>query len=348
MKEARITPDVEVEIHEVPIPAPKAGEVLVKVAVSGTNPKDWKMPVIYAYQATNSGDDFAGIVEAVGEGVFEFKPGDRVAAMHQIGTANGAFAEYAIAPASTTFHIPDNTNFAEAATIPLTGLVAAFGLFHVLSLPAPWSPAGTKSTPLVIHGAGTAIGAFAIKLAKAANIGPIIATAGNSSDLVRGLLDVEQDDAIVDYRQPTEKLVADIQSAIAKIGKGPAWHGLDAISNNDGAPEYVGILKEVLGTQAGLDGKKPLVATVQGGATVTGLVDGGYINVMLANIGTKEQQCFGHTMSRLFTYGLAKGWLTGHPTEVVEGGLPGLGDALKRLKDGKVFGTKLVVEVGTQ
>jgi NADPH:quinone reductase len=71
------------------------------------------VPAIYTKQAVNSGDDFAGVVEAVGGGVSEFKPGDRVAALHQIGTAGGSFAEYAIAPSSTTFHIPDDISFAE-------------------------------------------------------------------------------------------------------------------------------------------------------------------------------------------------------------------------------------------
>ena len=49
----------------------------------------------------------AGFVHAVGSGVTEFKPGDRVAAFHQMGTPNGTYAEYAIAWDYTTFHIPD-------------------------------------------------------------------------------------------------------------------------------------------------------------------------------------------------------------------------------------------------
>ncbi|KAM0542096.1 hypothetical protein ACHAPJ_012959 [Fusarium lateritium] len=334
MKEVYISPDLQGEIRDVPIPVPKSGEVLIKVAVTGLNPKDWKMPV-FVNQALNSGDDLAGVIEAVGDGVYEFKPGDRVAAMHQIGTGHGSFAEYAITP---------------AATIPMNGLVAAFGLYHVLGLPAPWSSGNKHNTPVVVHGAGTAIGAFAVKLARAANIHPIIATAGNSSHLVRGFLDPEQGDALIDYRQPQEKLVASIQSAITKAGKGPAWHGLDSATNQDGAPEYTGVLKEVLGTQVDLTGaeRKPFIATVQMGSKLTGSVDGGDINVMLAHTGTKDQQCLAYTVTRLFGYGLANGWLTGHPTEVVEGGLGAVGDALKKVRDNKVFGKKLVVQIGPE
>ncbi|KAI8654499.1 PKS-ER domain-containing protein [Fusarium keratoplasticum] len=338
MKEAFISPDTQVEIREVPIPVPKAG----------TNPKDWKVP-IFLQKSVNSGDDVAGIIEAVGAGVSEFKPGDRVAGMHEIGTAHGSFAEFAITPASTTFHIPDNVTFEEAVTIPLNGLVAAYGLYHVLRLPAPWSPTGIKKTPFVIHGAGTAIGALAIKLVKAANIHPIIATAGNSSDFVNSLLDTEKGDALVDYQQPHDKFVAEIHSAIVKAGGGPAWYGLDCATNHDGAPEYKGVLDGALGLQAGLEdsaGRKPLVATVQAGSKFTGHVDGGDINVMVAHTGSNEEKCLAYTASRLFAYGLASGWLTGHPTEVVEGGLEGVGEALRRLKSEQVFGKKLIIKIG--
>ena len=59
----------------------------------------------------NEGDDIAGTVHAVGEGVTEFKVGDRVAAFHQMGTTGGSYAEYAVSWAYTTFHIPEKTSF---------------------------------------------------------------------------------------------------------------------------------------------------------------------------------------------------------------------------------------------
>ncbi|KAF4948718.1 hypothetical protein FSARC_13654 [Fusarium sarcochroum] len=347
MEEAYVSPELQVEVHRAAIPSPKQNEVLIKVAFAGMNPKDWKVP-IFAQQAMNSGDDLAGVVEAVGQGVFEFKPGDRVAAMHAIASPHGSFAEYAIAPTSTTFHIPLYTTFEEASTIPLAGLTAAYGLFDTLGLPAPWSASKPDNGPLVIHGAGTAIGAFAIKLANAAQIHPIIATAGNSIDFVRGLLRPDKGDVLIDYRQPRDKLVAEIQSAISAASQKPAWFGLDGATNQDGAPEYTGVLKDALGTQPGLEAfpsRKPRIATVQGRSKVTGSVEGDYINVMLAHTGSDYQKCFAHQVSRLFAYGLAQGWLTGHPTEVLEGGLAEIGPGLERLKNGQVHGKKLVVKV---
>src|ERR1700712_2530304 len=121
-----------VEVIETPIPTPGDKEVVIKVVVSGTNPKDWKYPLWYGlfvvglehvaeisetyimYRKNlphNSGDDIAGIVYSAGRHVYEFKPGDRVAALHAAATENGSFAEYAVAPDWTTFHVPHNVSF---------------------------------------------------------------------------------------------------------------------------------------------------------------------------------------------------------------------------------------------
>jgi NADPH:quinone reductase-like Zn-dependent oxidoreductase len=59
----------------------------------------------------NAGDDIAGYVEEVGSAVTEFKKGDRVAAFHVMTEPSGSYAEYAIAPAHTTFHISHKTSF---------------------------------------------------------------------------------------------------------------------------------------------------------------------------------------------------------------------------------------------
>jgi NADPH2:quinone reductase len=53
----------------------------------------------------------------------------------------GSFAEYAVGPESTTFHIPFNISFEEAAKIPLAGMTAALGLYQRLALPLPCLPA---------------------------------------------------------------------------------------------------------------------------------------------------------------------------------------------------------------
>jgi len=109
MKEAIVHKGPKVEIIDSPIPVPGNNEVAIKVVVSGSNPKDWKHAELG--NTLNTGDDIAGIIHTVGSDVVEFKPGDRVAAFHQMMTPHGSFAEYAISDASTTFHLPKKTSF---------------------------------------------------------------------------------------------------------------------------------------------------------------------------------------------------------------------------------------------
>ena len=85
MKEAINLAGPVVKMVDSPIPEPNDDQILIKVIVSGSNPKDWKIPDIAAagdssmamFQAAkaglNQGDDIAGIVEKVGSNVLEFK-----------------------------------------------------------------------------------------------------------------------------------------------------------------------------------------------------------------------------------------------------------------------------------
>ena len=81
------TPDVTTKIVDSPIPEPEAKQILIRVVVSGSNPKDWKAPlyslscedsddgsmVARSKKGVNQGDDIAGIVEQVGADVIGFK-----------------------------------------------------------------------------------------------------------------------------------------------------------------------------------------------------------------------------------------------------------------------------------
>lgn len=110
MKEAFIHAGPKVEIKDSPIPEPQAGQVVIKVVFSGSNPKDWKIPE-WMGSAVNQGDDIAGTIHAVGEGVTEFRQGDRVAAFHEMLSPHGSYAEYSVAWAHTTFFLPEKTSF---------------------------------------------------------------------------------------------------------------------------------------------------------------------------------------------------------------------------------------------
>ena len=127
MKEAQVNADTSVNIVDVPVPEiSHPSQILIKVIVSGTNPKNWKMPAGRPKTLppiANSGDDIAGVVHAVGSNVQDFQVGDRVAALHELGTPGGSFAEYALAWDWTTFHLGKDVTFEAAATVPMGAFV---------------------------------------------------------------------------------------------------------------------------------------------------------------------------------------------------------------------------------
>ena len=88
-----------------------------------------------------------------------------------MNTPNGTSAGYTICPEQPVFRIPDSMSDEEAATIPLTIFTAAVGLYRNLGLPAPWDRSDANApdnstVALVVNAASSAVGAFAIKLAK--------------------------------------------------------------------------------------------------------------------------------------------------------------------------------------
>ncbi|KAL2038486.1 hypothetical protein N7G274_008825 [Stereocaulon virgatum] len=365
MKEALVHAGPRIELKESPIPTPNASQVVIKVVFSGTNPKDWKY-IGWTDKAFNPGDDIAGIVHAVGSDITEFKPGDRVAAFHEMNTPGGSFAEYALAWGHTTFHIPKQTSFEEASTLPLAFMTAALALYNSLHLPLPFVPAPQQSppqTPLLIYSGASAVGAYAIKLARVSNIHPIIAVAGASIPFVKTLLDPSKGDTVLDYRDSPQTVTSNIKAAVAKTcgAQGKLQHALDAATlkgswdivskSMDGKgsatfilPDYQNQgLPETLDTSMTFVGavhqdKAAYAATLKqfGSALKDSQRDMG--------LGTKE---FGYVWFRLLGRGLQEGWMTGHPWEGVEGGLEtGWERALGDLQGGKASGKKLIIKVG--
>lgn len=340
MKEAFIAEGPKVEIKDVPIPKPGPGQVLTKVVVSGSNPKDWKVPAwMKDMPPMNQGDDIAGTVEAVGEGVSEFKKGDRVAAFHEMLSPHGSYAEYAISWAHTTFLLPAKTSFEEGAAIPLAALTAAVGLYapNRLGLPQPWSPA-TKATPLVVYGASSAVGTYVIQLAQRSNIHPLICVAGRAQDHVEKMIDRSKGDTIVDYRNGDQAVADGIKKA---LNGQKLEYAFDAVSEKG---SYVNICN------AGLDPKTGSITLVlpppTGWDQPFEEIPAG-VKQSTTNVGSvhKDWKDLGFVSCRYFTRGLEEGWFRGQPQEVVPGGLGGVQTALENLRDGKASAVKYVFRI---
>ncbi|KAJ5083949.1 hypothetical protein NUU61_008528 [Penicillium alfredii] len=361
MKEAFVDKNISVTIRDTDIPVPEVGQVLIRVVISGTNPKDWKLPLVWPADRTptNQGDDIAGYIEAVGEGVVGFHKGDKVAAFHQVMKPHGSYAEYAIAPENTTFHIPARTSFEgeptygskqmffiranigprlEAATIPLAAMTAALGLYQRLKLPLPWNPA-TEPLPLIVYGGATAVGAFAIKLAQLSNIHPLITVAGKGSAFVETLIDRHKGDTIIDYREGDEVIRAKIKEAAGgrsihyaydAVGEHGSHQNVDAVMTSPGE----------ITTMFPHSGDYQPPEGVIIGQTIAGSVH------MPPTAGkTVEDNEFGAALFQFIGRGLAQGWFSGHPYEVRPGGLAGLEEALQDLRAGKASAVKYVVRI---
>src|SRR3954452_13495482 len=109
-----------------PEPEPGPGEVLVRVHAAGINPFDWKVidgalrGVVDHPFPIVMGSDGAGVVEAVGSGVDDYRPGDRVYGQFmKVALGRGSYAEQVIAPADGKLaFIPEALSFEVAAALP--------------------------------------------------------------------------------------------------------------------------------------------------------------------------------------------------------------------------------------
>lgn len=185
-------------VVEMPKPQPKADEILVKVHAATVNRTDcgilWGSPFIIRLftgltkpQKQTTGTDFAGVVEAVGEKVTAFQPGDRVFGLHDNGLSS--HAQYLTISANKPIAtMPDNCSFQQAAA-GLEGAHYAINFINKVSLKA-----GQK---VMVYGATGAIGSAAMQILK--HHGLVVTAVGNTKnlDLLRSL----GADTVIDYEK---------------------------------------------------------------------------------------------------------------------------------------------------
>lgn len=187
---------VDIELPDPP--APTGHDLLVRVDAVSVNPVDTKVrspkPQVEA-QPKVLGYDAAGIVEAVGESVTRFKPGDRVYYAGDI-TRPGSNAQLQLVDSRVAGRPPATLDQAQAAALPLTALTAWELLFQ--RMPYDSEHGGKGKTLLIIAGAG-GVGSFAIQIARRAGF-TVIATASRE-DTVAWCRDMGAHH-VVDHRQP--------------------------------------------------------------------------------------------------------------------------------------------------
>ncbi|WP_281555859.1 NADP-dependent oxidoreductase [Thalassomonas sp. RHCl1] len=189
------------QLSQLPVPAPAADEVLIKVAYAGINPADWKMRAGHLKSqlpATDAplvlGLDASGIVVASGAQVSEFAEGDRVVCASNLFStgAPGTYAEYLVVSKNKVAHLPGTVSLKAAATMPIAAITAKQALFA--SDKGNLQPG--QKVKIFINGASGGVGSFAVQLAKWA--GAEVATSCSSANLdyVKSL----GADCLIDYK----------------------------------------------------------------------------------------------------------------------------------------------------
>ena len=244
--------------------------------------------------------------------------------------------------------------------MPLIVLTAAITLFRRQGLPPPWDPVpGSPSLelpltpmPLIIYGASSALGCFAIKLAKVSNVHPIIAIAGGSKAYVETLLDVSKGDRLVDYRGGVEKMKEDVRDALGGlvvrhavdcISAKQTWVPLTQLVEPDG-----GVVSVVSGASKYDEDEIPKGVRVV--YTYVGTVhDGAYLEGMPCQPPDKEEvrgdMEWAGNFVKWFGGAVKRGDMRGHPYEVIDGGLEGVEEGLRKLRGGENKGRKYVYRV---
>src|SRR6476661_5691615 len=207
----------QMRLVDVPTPTPGAGQALVRIAVSGVNFIDvyFRTGLYKADLPVTLGSEASGTVEAIGSGVTEVAPGDRVA----YAMARGSYAEYAVVPAAMLVKLPDHLDLQTAAAAMLQGMTAHY-LTHSTY------PLKSGDTCLV-HAAAGGAGRLIAQMAKMRGARVL----GTTSTEAKGELARQAgiDEVIYYTRQ-------DFEAEVRRLTDG---RGVDVVYDSVGAPTYM-------------------------------------------------------------------------------------------------------------
>ncbi len=162
------------QLKQIPDPLVGRGQVLVRVRAAGINPVDtYIRSGNYAAKPElpyTPGKDAAGVVAGIGDGVRQFKMGDRV---YIGGSISGAYAELALCEVSQVHALPEKISFAQGAAINIPYATAYRALFQR-------AKAVAGETGVLVHGATGGVGLAAVQFARAAGL-TVIGTGGTEA-----------------------------------------------------------------------------------------------------------------------------------------------------------------------
>jgi NADPH:quinone reductase len=313
-------------LEEADDPKPGSGELLVRVRASAINYPD-VLIIEDKYQLKPPrpfapGGEIAGEIEAVGDGVEGWSPGDRVIAV----TGFGGLAEKVVIPAKSAFRLPDERSFEEGAALLLTYATSIHALLDRGKLQA--------GQTLLVLGAAGGVGLAAVELGKAYEARVIAAV--SSEEKAQAARDAGAEEAIVYPQGPFDR---DGQKALAQLFKGavgPA--GADVIFDPVGGDYTEAALRSiawegrflVVGFPAGI-ARLPLNLTLLKSCDVCGVFWGAF-----AARDPKANAAHVDTLFKLWRQGIIAPRISGTYS------LEQAGEAIRAVAERRVVG-KLVV-----
>ncbi len=211
------------QLQDLPVPAPGAGEVLVRLAAIGVNYRD-VYERVGRYGGTppmTAGAEGAGTIEALGAGVAGLRAGDRVA----FTNVPGAYAEYVAAPADRLIPLPDAVSFETGAAFPLQGMTAHY-LVHEYYEVKP-------QTTVLVHAAAGGVGLLLVQLLKLMNARVFATT---STEEKAAIVRAAGADDVILYTQ------TDFVGAVKSLTEGS---GVDLVLDGVGKTTFPGSLEAV-------------------------------------------------------------------------------------------------------
>jgi NADPH2:quinone reductase len=211
-------------LHDLPVPEVKAGEALVRLEASGINFID----VYYrkgTYKAPHfpfvPGQEGAGVVESIGDGVTNVAVGDRVA----YAMVAGSYAEYATVPADRLVHVPEGVSLRDAAALMLQGMTAHYLCNSTYEL--------KSGEVALVHAGAGGVGLLLTQLAKAkgATVITTVSTAEKAELSKKAGADHTIDYTTLDFAAEVRRLTAGagVHVAYDSVGKTTWEKSLDSL-----------------------------------------------------------------------------------------------------------------------
>jgi NADPH:quinone reductase-like Zn-dependent oxidoreductase len=261
------------QLAEIDKPTPAPDQVLIKVHAASVNPLDWHFmrgtPVIMRMDTgltkpkkTRLGADLAGVIEAVGSAVTQFKVGDAVFG----DTGSGSFAEYTLSREKDLALKPTHISFEHAASVTVAATTALQALRDHGQIKA-----GQR---VLVNGASGGVGVFAVQIAKAhgAHVTGVCST--RNIELVRSA----GADHVIDYTQTNFTQAGERYDII-----------IDNVANHGPAALQRALTPQGIAVVTGFNGFGGLIATALGGLWI-GRTTTQKIGIMTANTTPADQQ----------------------------------------------------------